>query len=127
MDCEWKPYFYDDSGSAESSESSDDLDPVQQPQQLKQPVATFQLATRDFAFIIDTKYLIEKLDTKLVERFGELVLFSENLHKLGYSFQQDAKKLYAAFPTLKHKFAQFTDEIINIDEIASIVSEDKLK
>lgn len=44
---------------------------------------TFQVSTRNRTFIIETKYLIEKLDKSLVDKFGELVLFSEHITKLG--------------------------------------------
>ena len=45
--------------------------------------STLQLSTRDFVFIIDTKFLIERLSPEAIERFGDVVLFNENLLKLG--------------------------------------------
>ena len=48
--------------------------------------STLQIATRERYYIIDIKYLIPKLSTGLVDRFGQLVLFNKNLIKLGYAF-----------------------------------------
>jgi hypothetical protein len=41
--------------------------------------------------------------------------------KQGYGFQQDAKKLSFSFSLFGHKFYEFTDHVINIDEIATEV------
>jgi hypothetical protein len=49
----------------------------------KQCAAIFQIAVRSRVFILDTKYLIDNLSDELLEKFGDLILFSESLIKLG--------------------------------------------
>lgn len=89
------------------------------------------------------KDLINSLDETVVDRFGQLVLFNENLLKLGklklksqliifiklinfintikgYSFQQDSKKLAISFPKFRHRFvSEFEEDVINIDEVVN--------
>ena len=78
--------------------------------------STLQIATRERSYVIDIKFLIPRLNSELVNKFGDLILFNENLLKLGYSFQQDATKLSLSFPNFVHKFSEFSDDVINIDE-----------
>ena len=84
--------------------------------------STLQIATRDLAHIIDVKFLIETLSPEMINKFGDLILFNEKLMKLGYSFQQDATKLSMSFPNFVHKFSEFAEDVINIDECVSEVS-----
>lgn len=65
------------------------------------------------------KYLIDTLDESHINRFGELILFNEGLLKFGYSFQQDSKKLSSSFPKFRHRFCEFEDDVINIDEVVA--------
>lgn len=83
--------------------------------------STLQIATREQAYIIDIKFLIDTLDPDAVDKFGELVLFNENLMKFGYSFQQDANKLSMSFPKFVHKFSEFAEDVVNIDEVVAEV------
>jgi hypothetical protein len=95
MDCEWTQHnLLDDNAS------------------------TFQIATRERVFIVATKSLVDLLDDNLVNRFGDLVLFSETLIKLGFEFSQDGEKLANLFPLLKPRFANFVKDVINLDKIA---------
>lgn len=85
----------------------------------KNHASTLQVSTRDYAFIIDIKFLMDKLSPEVLDRFGHLVLFNDNLLKLGYSFQQDAKKMSLSFPMFVHKFNEFEEDVINIDEVVT--------
>lgn len=106
MDCEWKPSF-------------DLMD--KEDEQLKNRSSTFQIASHKKAFILDMKDLISLLDDTQLDEFGRLVLFNEDLVKLGYSFQQDAQKLAISFPKFRHRFSEFEDSVINIDEIVNMI------
>lgn len=105
LDCEWKPSF--------------DLIDTSNENDKKNRASTLQIATRERVYIIDVKFLIEKLSEKHINKFGDLILFNENLMKLGYSFQQDAKKLSLSFPCFIHRFSEFEEDVLNIDEIVS--------
>ncbi len=83
---------------------------------LRNHASTFQIATRDRCYVIDIKFLIPKLETSLIEKFGQLILFNEDILKLGYNFKQDATKLLLSFPNFVHKFNEFSENVINIDE-----------
>ena len=67
--------------------------------------------------ILETKKLVDNLDESLLNRFGDLVLFSESLIKLGYDFDQDAKKLSCSFEIFKYKFSKFTLDVVNLDKL----------
>jgi hypothetical protein len=73
QDCEWKPSFDLIDTSTETEESSK-----------RNRSSTYQIATRDKCFILDMKDLIDSLDESIINRFGQLILFNENLLKLGY-------------------------------------------
>ena len=127
MDCEWKPIFdqEEEATNVELQEetttatttttiadtSSPSIDKKNRP-------STFQIATRARVFIVETKSLVDSLDDELVQKFGDLVLFSETLIKLGYGFAQDGKKLANSFPLFKFRFVNFVEDVINLDEIA---------
>ena len=85
---------------------------------LDENVSTFQIATRERVFIVATKSLIDLLDDDLVKKFGDLVLFSKTLTKLGFEFAQDGEKLANSFPLLKPRFGNFVEGVINLDKIA---------
>jgi len=85
--------------------------------------STLQIATRERSYVIDIKFLIPRLNSELVNKFGDLILFNENLMKLGYSFQQDATKLSLSFPNFVHKFSEFSEDVINIDECVTEVGQ----
>ena len=123
MDCEWKPYFdmtndeLDESVVNSTAGAETETAPAEATSASEAPstrsqanqVATFQLATRDFAFVIDTRFLIDKLSQAQIEKFGNLVLFSEKLVKLGkrhspaFELQlNQAGPCSASFPTRIH-------------------------
>lgn len=105
LDCEWKPTF--------------DLVDVSNENEKRNFASTLQISSKERSFVIDVKFLIDRLSEDVVNRFGELILFNESLMKFGYSFQQDSKKLALSFPSFKHKFTEFEDDVINIDEIVT--------
>lgn len=78
---------------------------------------TFQIATRQKVFIVDSRDLVDLLDENDIDRFGNLILFSENMLKLGYDFDQDSKKLFHSFSKFKHVFFEFSESVININQI----------
>lgn len=106
MDCEWKPTFDIEELSALTSDPK------------KNRPNTFQIATRDKCFILETRVFVDSLDDDLLEKFGDLILFSETLIKLGYVFLQDGKKLACSFPRFKSRFDTFTKNVVNLDEVA---------
>ena len=129
MDCEWKPIFdQEESDSAEAKTNTNDQEEntlttttatqSEATMDKKNRPSTLQIATRDKVFIIETKSLVDTLDDELILKFGELVLFSETLVKLGYGFAQDGKKLANSFPAFKYRFVNFVEDVINMDEIA---------
>lgn len=113
MDCEWKPIF----GNEDTTSTSDNLEENEKNNRPN----TFQIATRDRVFIIEAKELVDTLSSDLMNKFGDLILFSEHLIKLGYGFDHDSTKLANSFPQFKHKFTDFTSSVINLDEIANEV------
>jgi hypothetical protein len=108
MDCEWKPVF----------DVEDHLVTDLMSDKRNRP-STFQIATREKCFILETKNFLDTLDDDLINKFGDLILFSSTLLKLGYGFCQDAKRLSCSFPTFKHTFVKFTQDVINLDKVAS--------
>ena len=78
LDCEWKP-VYDSDDILAGEESNNEA----QNTEKNNCTNTFQVSTRNKTFIIETKYLIETLDSPLIDKFGDLVLFSESITKLG--------------------------------------------
>ena len=99
--------------------------------------STLQIATRTQVFILDVKFLIETISEDNLNRFGQLLLFNDKLIKLGnkknknkfefmalkrnvfvkgYSFLQDSRKLSISFPSFRHRFSEFEESVINIDE-----------
>lgn len=83
---------------------------------------TLQIATRKRVFIIDSRDLVDTLDENEMDRFAKLILFSENMLKLGYDFDQDSKKLYHSFTKFKHVFFEFSENVININQVISDVN-----
>jgi hypothetical protein len=126
MDCEWKPIFdQEESEPVETKTNMNDQEEntlattqVETMMDKKNRPSTLQIATRDKVFIIETKSLVDTLDDELILKFGELVLFSDTLVKLGYGFAQDGKKLANSFPAFKYRFVNFVEDVINMDEIA---------
>ena len=113
LDCEWKPIFDVDDSIVESVN-----DNVEQHNKKNRP-STLQIATRHKVFVVETKHLVDVLDEPLLHKFGELILFSERLVKLGYGFDQDGKKLANSFTIFKYKFANFVEDVVNMDVVAS--------
>ena len=121
LDCEWKPMFEKDDDSEEAVEidaavaaaataNANSLTKNKRPNIL-------QIATRQKTFLVEFKDLPDKLDETLVNKFGEVILFSDKLLKLGYAFCQDSSKLLHVFPKFQHKFCEFSDDVVNIDKI----------
>ena len=106
-----------------SIEELDEIDSVasQSAVDKKNRPSTLQIATRERYFILETKNLVDTLDESLLNKFGELILFSDDLIKLGYGFQQDGKKLSYSFSIFKYRFVNFIEDVVNIDEVASEV------
>ena len=109
LDCEWKPDF----DVQNISNKKLDLDASK-----KHRPNTFQIATREKVFILEAKNLVDTLDEFDLMKFGDLVFFSEKLVKLGYGFEQDAKKISHSFPIFEHKFSKFSQSVLNIETMA---------
>ena len=60
---------------------------------------------------------VKKLNDSLLYKFGDLVLFSNSLIKLGYAFEQDAKMLSNSFPMFRDKFSSFSQSVVHIDKL----------
>lgn len=106
LDCEWKPSF-------DLADKEDE--------QTRNRSSTFQIATHTCAFVLDMKDLISSLEESELNRFGNLILFNEDIVKLGYSFKQDANKLAISFPKFRHRFSEFEESVINLDEIVNLI------
>jgi hypothetical protein len=78
---EWKPIFENDEENGEKKEITNNLDKRKRPN-------LFQLATRTKTYLIESKNLPDELPEHLIDKFGELILFSESVLKLGYAFDQ---------------------------------------
>jgi len=77
MDCEWQPEF----------KTLDEIiqkfdQPLENMEKLNRP-NTFQIATRDKVFIIESKESIEQISKETLEDFTNSVLFSKDIKKLG--------------------------------------------
>jgi len=81
MDCEWKPEFNNLSPIGQEPESES----VTQKSEKSNRPDTFQIATRERVFIIESRDLVDSLSEQSVDKFGELVLFCQDLKKLGNS------------------------------------------
>ncbi|CAF0717201.1 unnamed protein product [Brachionus calyciflorus] len=108
LDCEWKPAF----GTEDLIDDEELKIKIQRPD-------TLQIATRGKVFVVDSRFLVDQLEEVDIDRFGNLVLFSEKIIKLGYDFDQDSKKLFHSFPKFKHVFSEFSDHVINVNQVIS--------
>ena len=76
-------FFVRPSFSATDSDTENDA---------KNRSSIFQIATREFVFIVDMKDLFSDLSQSVMEQFVNEILFNENLIKLGSSFIKDKMK-----------------------------------
>ena len=79
MDCEWKPEFNNFNITGQESESEIATQKVEKNNRPD----TFQIATRDKVFIIESRDLVDSLSEQSIDKFGQLVLFCQDLKKLG--------------------------------------------
>lgn len=79
----------------------------------------FQIATRTRTFLVEVRDLVDRLDQERLDRFGKLVLFNDDLIKLGYNFEQDSHRLTHSFWAFQHRFCEFTQTVVNLDQVAS--------
>lgn len=117
LDCEWKPIF----DEKDEDGQLDELSNGAANEKNKRP-NLLQVATREKTFLIEFRDLPDSLDDELVDKFGQLLFFSENVLKLGYAFDQDGRKLSHVFPKFQHKFSDFVDSVVNIDFVVSDVN-----
>lgn len=79
----------------------------------------FQIAARTRTFLVEVRDLVDRLDQEQLNRFGRLVLFNDDLIKLGYNFEQDSHRLTHSFWAFQHRFCEFTQTVVNLDQVAS--------
>ena len=105
LDCEWKPWF-----SKELYNALNYFEKYKRPN-------TLQIATRHKVFIIEMKYLADRLNMKDKAEFLERILFNKSLLRLGYQFDQDYKMLSYSFLEFKEMF-QSQKLFVNLDDLA---------
>lgn len=108
IDCEWKPVF--DVFSQEDETSTSAVSATNR-------LSTLQIANRRMTFIICMSNFINTVNEALINRFADLILFSSDIKKLGFGFQQDSMRLQAAFPQLKDRFHLFIAQVINAEDL----------
>ncbi len=79
MDCEWKPEFNNFNMIEQELESEN----VSHKVEKNNRPDTFQIATREKVFIIESRDLVDNLSEQSIDKFGQLILFSKGLKKLG--------------------------------------------
>lgn len=119
LDCEWKPTF----GPEETDMSNaNTVAAISSNGDKNQRANLFQIATRTRTFLVEVRDLVDILDQAHLDRFGSLILFNDDLIKLGYNFDQDSHRLSHCFRKFQHRFCEFTQSVINMDEMASYLT-----
>jgi hypothetical protein len=82
LDCEWQPMM--DNEEVNIDVSCDFLDNISSNYTEKRNRPnTFQIATRNKTFVVEVKNLVDVLSESCLKKFGDFVLFNDNIIKLG--------------------------------------------
>jgi hypothetical protein len=83
LDCEWKPTFGPDDSEMTPEVMAQAAASPNWNGDKNQRANTLQIATRERSFVVEVRDLVDSLSKEHLDRFGQLVLFDDNILKLG--------------------------------------------